>query len=123
MPRVVPSDVVRTIDRMFGGLADRPREFPGLVWEQLPSLAGLVALVDAIPTDLILLPPDDYSALTANLAYLRGVVTQFGGSLPLCLSVATVSGCNIRADAVPKCTIGDERKRGCGGRWYVVFTP
>jgi hypothetical protein len=80
MPRVVPSDVVRTIDRMFDGFAARPREFPGLVWEQLPSLAGLVALVDEIPTDLILLQSEDYTAFTANLAYLRGVVVQFGGS-------------------------------------------
>src|SRR5258708_5191552 len=80
MPRVVPSDVVQTMDRMFDGFAARPTYFPGLLGEQLPSLAGFVALVDATPADLILLPPEEYSAFTANLAYLRGVLVQFGGT-------------------------------------------
>lgn len=79
MPRVVPSDVVWAMDRMFGEMTSRPGDFPGLLGEHLPSLAGLVTLIDSIPAELLLLPPDEYTTLTVNLAYLRAVTVQFGG--------------------------------------------
>src|SRR5262245_16113337 len=81
MPRVVPSEVVRAMDQAFPHMTLRPNEFHGLQNEQIPAMAGLIDLIGSIPDELVLLPPERYTALTANLAYLRAVTIQYRGTV------------------------------------------
>lgn len=68
MPRVLPSDVVAAIDRMF------PKVEPhsGFNLSDVPSLAALVQLVDAVPSELIRLGPQQNAEFTASAAAVRG---------------------------------------------------
>ena len=79
MPRVVPSDVVHAIDRMFPEMATNPSAFSGLLAEKIPALGVLVELVEVIPLDLLRLEPALYAALIANVAYLRSMAEQYRG--------------------------------------------
>jgi hypothetical protein len=73
MPRVVPSQVVTVIDRIFRGAAQPNRE--KLRWEldvsQSESLAVIVELVEQIPSELITLEGDEYAAFAASLRALK----------------------------------------------------
>lgn len=90
MPRVVPSDVVRAVDRMFPEMAQKPREFPNVGSADLPALAALVQLVESVPEELMILEPRQYAELTASVSCLRAVAGVFQASrapmtLPLLL--------------------------------------
>jgi hypothetical protein len=80
MPRVVPSDVVRAIDRMFPEMAQRPDAFPNMGFDDLPSLAALVKLVESVPEEVIVLEPRRYAELTASVSCLRAVPDVFQAS-------------------------------------------
>jgi hypothetical protein len=41
MPRVVPSDVVKAIDRMFPQMVETPDKFPNVTFESIPSLNAI----------------------------------------------------------------------------------
>jgi ribosomal protein L30E len=49
MARVVPSNVVRAIDRMLPEMANKADAFPQMSHDQLPWLAALAELVEAVP--------------------------------------------------------------------------
>ncbi len=81
MPRVVPKMVLDLIDSAIDG-ARRQQEqiesggnvqlFGLSAAEHSPALAGVVALVDQLPPELLMgLSPEDYAALTVNLAAIR----------------------------------------------------
>ena len=74
MPRVVPSDVVRAIDRMF------PEMVQNVGSEDLPSLAALVQLVESVPEELKVLEPRQYAELIASLSCLRAMAGVFQAS-------------------------------------------
>ncbi len=80
MPRVVPSSVVRMIEAMFPQVVGAPTSFPGFDTQSLPSLSALVKLVEAIPGELIVLPPAEYAELTASVAGLQAVTEAFQSS-------------------------------------------
>jgi hypothetical protein len=77
VPRVVPSDVVRAVDRMFPDVEKRPTDFPNMTPEWVPSLMALADLVAAIPNELLVLDPGQYAELTASVAFLRGAAQVF----------------------------------------------
>ena len=90
MPRVVPSDVVRAIDRMFPEMGQKPNAFPSVASGDLPSLAALVQLIQSVPEELIVLEPRRYADLIASVSFLRAVADVFQASrapmaLPLLL--------------------------------------
>jgi hypothetical protein len=73
VPRVVPSDVVKAIDRMFPDMAQKPDAFPQMSFDQLPWLAALAELVEAVPPELIVLEPAQNAALTASVACIKAM--------------------------------------------------
>jgi hypothetical protein len=78
MPRVVPSDVVKAIDRMFPGVKDRPTDIPNMSPEWVPSLTALADLAEAVPDELLyVLDPTQYADLRAGVAFLRGAAGVF----------------------------------------------
>jgi hypothetical protein len=80
MPRVVPSDVVRMIDRLFPDMASNPRAFPQVGLDARPPISALVRLIEAVPESLLVLTPERYAELTASAAYLRAVPESFQGA-------------------------------------------
>jgi hypothetical protein len=77
MPRVVPSDVVAAIDRMFPQMVARPESFPQVDAGVVPLISAVVALVEAVPNELIVLNPGQYGELTASTAFLRALPERF----------------------------------------------
>jgi hypothetical protein len=77
MPRVVPSDVVAALDRMFPEMAGNPTAFPNVGAEQVPSINAVVRLVEAVPEGLISLDPSRYAELLASTAYIRAMPDMF----------------------------------------------
>jgi hypothetical protein len=72
MPRVVPSVVVRLVDRVYQGTIGVPEhEFGEFNSSYAGSLAGLVDLVDQIPLELMTLNADDSAALVACKSEIR----------------------------------------------------
>jgi hypothetical protein len=71
MPRVVPSDVVAAAERMFPDMIAAPNAFPGVAPDQVPRLAALANLADAVAPELVRLGPEAYARLVASLAYAR----------------------------------------------------
>jgi hypothetical protein len=57
-----------------------PSAAPQVDSRDVPSLAALAHLVEAVPEDLIVLEPRRYAELAAAVAYLRAVVGVFQGS-------------------------------------------
>jgi len=90
MPRVVPSDVVRAIDRMFPTMVREPKAFPNVASGDLPLLAALVGLVESVSDEVIILEPSRFAELTASVSFLRAIADAFQSSrvptaLPLLL--------------------------------------
>lgn len=80
MPRVVPSDVVKAIDRMFPQMAENPTVRPSVSADSVPLIGALVSLVEAVPNDLLVLDPGQYAELTASTAFLRTLPVRFQAS-------------------------------------------
>lgn len=80
MPRVVPSDVVKAIDRMFPNYVRDPRAFPNVGSADLPSLAALVDLIESVPEKVIILDPSRFADLTASVSFLRAIADTFQSS-------------------------------------------
>ncbi len=80
MPRVVPSDVVGAIDRMFPEMGQKPNAFPNVASGDLPSLAALVELIESVADEVIVLEPRRNAELIANVSFLRAVADVFQAS-------------------------------------------
>jgi hypothetical protein len=80
MPKVMPSQVVQTIDQLFAHAA-RGSGDGQLQAGHSPGLTGVINLVKAIPPELISVPPDDFADLvlaTSTIEYHLGVWTSRG---------------------------------------------
>lgn len=79
MPRVVPSQVVDLIDRMFPWAAqtDQIPGSPLAIGAVLPRLAAIVQLADQIPGELIILEGDQYSLFVAGLTAIRTAIAAW----------------------------------------------
>lgn len=77
MPRVVPSDVVATINRMFRAAVERPDSSPEVNYSQTAQVLAVAQLVDSVPEELLILDPGRYAELIASVAYLRGLPGSF----------------------------------------------
>src|SRR6266496_4683660 len=80
VPRVVPSDVVAAIDRMFPQMVERPTAFPQVSADAVPLISALVSLVEAVPNEFLILDPGQYAELTASTAFLRALPEMFQAS-------------------------------------------
>jgi hypothetical protein len=105
MPRVLPSDVVKMADRMFSGMVGAPNTFQQIGPDEIPRLAALAALVDAVPTELLILNPSDYAGLVAAVGYLRalGEAFQRHTSISLHLSGYDKNPVALIRDAMAQC--------------------
>jgi hypothetical protein len=77
VPRVVPSDVVRAIDRMFPWAAAPTapgQSSPSVGSAHLPAVAAIVALAGQVSDEFLILPPDEYSELVSGLAAMRAAI-------------------------------------------------
>lgn len=89
MPRVVPSQVVTLIDKLFPFTATQKDTQESRVHLELadaPRLAAVVELADQIPPELIVLEGDDYAVYTSSLAAIRTSIDTWqarGGVHPL----------------------------------------
>ena len=78
MPRVVPSQVVELIDRLFPWAATQKvgKEHP-LQPSQTAQMTAVAGLVEQIPGELITVGWADYSALVVSVAAMRDAVTRW----------------------------------------------
>jgi hypothetical protein len=72
MPSVVPSEIVRLVDRFFAFAAKgtAPTERVGI--SQIGRLNAVIALIDRLPPELLVMAPDAYAEFVAALEMLRG---------------------------------------------------
>ena len=89
MPRVVPSQVVTVIDRLFDW-ARTPQENPNieyqLVFTDSPRVTAIVDLVDQVPDELIVLNAEGYERLRVGLGALKDALEHWrrrGGAFVL----------------------------------------
>jgi len=113
MPRVVPSQVVDLIDRLFPqltpGAKDR-KQWVNLTIERCYSLQSLLDHLDQLPPELIVLDAGDYSIFASSVAAIRTVlknpqahgrswkvelapIDEFGGLSPIALVRDLLSKC------------------------------
>jgi hypothetical protein len=74
MPRVVPTEIVKIIDRWFpfAAKADEPGKGKAkLDIEHTGRVSAMIALIDRLPDELIVLPPAEYADFVASVARLR----------------------------------------------------
>jgi hypothetical protein len=74
MPRIVPSEVVAVIDKLFPGLIaqeDSPSKEITLDSSHLYQVSAIASLSDQIPQELITLGPDDYAKYAASIAAIK----------------------------------------------------
>lgn len=89
MPRVVPSQVVTLIHRLFPFTAMQKDTQQNLVYLELThanQLAAIVELTDQIPPELINLEGDDYTVYASSLTAIRTAIATWqarGGVHPL----------------------------------------
>jgi hypothetical protein len=78
MPRIVPSQVVDFIDRVFEWAA---KEMPGvgtsLGEHHTGPLSGLLQLLDEMPGELLVLTSKEYATYVCSVAAIRNKVAQF----------------------------------------------
>src|SRR5260370_31053965 len=77
MPRVVPSDVVAAVDRLFPEAVANPAAPFYLQFDQVPAAVAVVRLVEAVSDELLVLTPETYAELVASTAYLRALPDAF----------------------------------------------
>src|SRR2546426_8736659 len=65
---------------MFPEMTQNAAAFPQIGFDQLPWLAALVELVEAVPRDLLVLEPARYAALTASVACIKAMGDVFQSS-------------------------------------------
>jgi hypothetical protein len=83
MPRIVPSDVVRVLDSIFSWAkvpASVGQAPPQLDYHHLAPVAAIVELLDRVPDELLVLPPDEFAALVAGHAALRAAIRAWQSS-------------------------------------------
>lgn len=76
MPRVLPSAVVRAIDKEFhwAQYPGRPGDsHPGLGGSHIGAVAGVLDLAEHVPDRLLMLGPGDYADLLGAIAALRSI--------------------------------------------------
>ncbi len=77
MSRVVPSQVVAVINKLFPSLIaqkDNSAQEITLDYGHLYPVSAIATLADQVPQELITLNPDDYVAYTASLAAIKSAV-------------------------------------------------
>ena len=78
MPRVVPSQVVAFIDQTFSFAASQLEGHRiNLTMQDSSRLAGIVALVDRIPGELLVLDSSQYSTLVCCIEAVRTAITTW----------------------------------------------
>lgn len=80
MPRIVPSQVVAVIDKLFSKLKmqnDAPGKGITLDHSHLYSVSAIASLADQIPQELITLNPDEYAVYIASLAAIKSSVEKW----------------------------------------------
>jgi hypothetical protein len=75
MARVMPSQVVQTIDQMFPHAAQNARGTP--LSGHTASLFGILTLVKDVPKELIVLPPADYADLVLAQSTIEDMVAHW----------------------------------------------
>jgi hypothetical protein len=70
MLRILPSDAVRVIDQWFPW-AKGSAEAPKLNGNDIGKVEGVIAVLDAVRSDLLTLDPGDYADFVAELAIIR----------------------------------------------------
>ena len=113
MPKVVPSQVVGVIDRMFPRVEERPFV---LNHGHSSDLTALIDLIDAIPPELLALEPDRYVEFIASCSAIRdalqkwrsgdrhtslNVVQGFPAGFPLVLIRRALAACPDEFPAQP----------------------
>ena len=95
MPRVVPSDVVKAIERMFPQMIQDPRSFPDVSSDSVPPLKAIAQLVESVPEDLLILDPAHYAELIASVAYLRSLGDSFQAARSLSTTRFMLAGFDL----------------------------
>jgi len=100
MPRVVPSDVVAAIDRMFEKMVEKPKTFPPIGFDQVPQVIAIAQLVEAVPDELLTLDPGEYAQLIAATAFLRALPDAFQAARSHAVMPLKLSGSDENAMAI-----------------------
>ena len=81
MPRVVPSQVVDLIDKLFPWAKyQREGDDKNILYQgNMYPVAGVLDLVERIPSELITLGPDDFAEFISSSATLRTLIQRWQG--------------------------------------------
>ena len=72
MPRVVPSQVVDFIDKLFPNAAvEQPNNVPELTFTDLEKVAALIDLVTEVPAELLIMNATQYTEYVASVAAVK----------------------------------------------------
>jgi hypothetical protein len=71
MPRPVPSEIVRTIDKLFPWAQPLDPPTDRLSIEEIGRISAIVSLIDRLPEERLVLPPDAYTDFITHLENLR----------------------------------------------------
>ena len=78
MPRVVPSQVVDLIDKLFPHARDEKEGSPpGLSRENSMQVAAVLELIQQVPPELIILSADQYTEYVSSSAALKDLIEQW----------------------------------------------
>ncbi|MBI5603500.1 MAG: hypothetical protein HY879_09090, partial [Deltaproteobacteria bacterium] len=76
MPRLIPSQLVTIIDKMFPGQEQKTRPFT-IGIDRVNQLAAIVEMADKIPDELITIEGEDYGNFLLSLAAIRSAVSTW----------------------------------------------
>jgi len=81
MPQVVPRHVVTLIDQVLPGVKDQEKDKPVVTLEPAHAalVAGIVAMTDQVPAELLPADPNRYMELLAALSALRSALRMWEG--------------------------------------------
>lgn len=74
MPRVVPSQVVELIDQIFPNVKENPSSNFSINREHANIAAAIIELIDHIPSELFVLPTEQYIAIVSAVASLKSTI-------------------------------------------------
>ncbi len=109
MSRVVPSQVVSVVDKLFPGAKTQTEGGQALILYSgnAPQLAAIIDLVERVPDELVVLDAEDFATLRVCISAIRTQISQWNASSnqPLVLigGLPPLSPVRLIRDVMVKC--------------------
>jgi hypothetical protein len=106
MPRIAPTQVVATIDRLFPGTSRHKKPQPTHSSGNANALRGIINLVNKVPDELIILPEDIYTDLILATSAIQNQldIWTYRGDVGLLQAVKGLDPLVLIREALDQCT-------------------